>query len=1037
MNLSEDNTKELESYGVWVKNTLKENSNPSEATDVKNGSSDNSQDFSDNTEELDLPDFDSTDFSDMFKDDSQFATADSQNDDFTSGLDSTLSTDELSNITDFADISIENAASCSDTEDTLDDFIEDIDLNEEIEDSTSFNQKTDESNENINEETIDSIEDSEDSEISFDIEEEISLDDFMDEGFSDESVAAGNNGYEPGKEKESTRSTSDDSDSETEELSLDDFMDGDFETEPEDISSPKNDIIEDEPPLEMDLTFDDSVETVETEDNISVETYDDFDDDSVAIETEEISLDDFGTVFDTSETPKEETKQVSSETLSDTEEIDLSDFGIDADAEETPINQDVEEAKKKDAVIDYDLFVGDENTTSAPVVNEIKSTEKTESTEKTSQNEEINNISEAQNTAQTGSFVDTSILQQIMTELQNLKNDINTLKNNIEEIKAEEAENSAQEKKESEFPQEEKKDEGGFFSDLDDDDSIALSFDELDNIMNNAAFSDNKNNSEDEIVLNDITPEQEIKSDETPAEQEIETDETPAVEEIFVDEEPVIEETPIVEETFTEDEISIDDITPEQEIESDETPAEQEIETDETPAVEETFVDEEPAIEETPVVEETFTEDEISIDDITPEQEIKSDETPAVEETFVDEEPVIEETPAVEDTFTEDEISIDDFKPEQEIESDKTPAEQEIETDETPVVEETFVDEEPVIEETPVVEETFTEDEFSIDDTSDSEESFDTIISDEQSHNDLSFDFENESLEEPEVESISEISIDDTFEEDLPEEISIPKEDDIFVESDSQNFMESDSTKDESDTIFDESELTEEPFETVDSFDNEQTDDDIPTVEKLLENQDTASILESDKEAFERDQMTEQDEVSVEEIQAETQPEQENLEDDFIELANSDILDQEPVIEETAVDIDTEQDNLQEDSVNETVFDTFENISSEPEQNSFSVDFDDSLTEQIIEEPELTEQNEPEIQPEVLENELDTKEKTDTVETVQTQKPLSQDLMQDVKSLLIYMDQLLEDLPEEKIEEFANSDKFVLFKNVFEKLGLN
>ena len=958
MNLSEDNTKELESYGVWVKNTLKENSNPSETTDVKNESSDNSQNFSDNTEELDLPDFDSTDFSDMFKDDSQFATADSQNDDFTSGLDSTLSTDELSNITDFADISIENAASCSDSEDALDDFIEDIDLNKEIEDSTSFNQKTDESNENINEETIDSIEDSEDSEISFDIEEEISLDDFMDEGFSDESVAAGNNGYEPGKEKESTRSTSNDSDSETEELSLDDFMDGDFETEPEDISSPKNDIIEDEPPLEMDLTFDDSVETVETEDNISVETYDDFDDDSVAIETEEISLDDFGTVFDTSETPKEETKQISSETLSDTEEIDLSDFGIDADAEETPINQDVEEAKKKDAVIDYDLFVGDENTTSAPVVNEIKSTEKTESTEKTSQNEEINNISEAQNTAQTGSFVDTSILQQIMTELQNLKNDINTLKNNIEEIKAEEAENSAQEEKESEFPQEEKKDEGGFFSDLDDDDTIALSFDELDNIMNNADFSDNKNNSEDEIALNDITPEQEIMSDETPAEQEIETDETPVIEETFADEEPVIEETPVVEETF---------------------------------------VDEEPAIEETPVVQETSVEEE---------------------------------------TFTEDEISIDDITPEQEIMSDETPAEQEIETDETPVVEETFV-EEPVIEETPVVQNTFTEDEIVFDDDSDSEESFDTIISDEQSDDVLSFDFENESLEEPEVESISEISIDDTFEEDLPEEISIPKEDDIFVESDSQNFMESDSTKDESDTIVDESELTEEPFETVDSFDNEQTDDDIPTVEKLLENQDTASILESDKEAFERDQMTEQDEVSVEEIQAETQPEQENLEDDFIELANSDILDQEPVIEETAVDIDTEQDNLQEDSVNETVFDTFENISSEPEQNSFSVDFDDSLTEQIIEEPGLTEQNEPEIQPEVLEDELDTEEKTDTVETVQTQKPLSQDLMQDVKSLLVYMDQLLEDLPEEKIEEFANSDKFVLFKNVFEKLGLN
>ena len=66
-----------------------------------------------------------------------------------------------------------------------------------------------------------------------------------------------------------------------------------------------------------------------------------------------------------------------------------------------------------------------------------------------------------------------------------------------------------------------------------------------------------------------------------------------------------------------------------------------------------------------------------------------------------------------------------------------------------------------------------------------------------------------------------------------------------------------------------------------------------------------------------------------------------------------------------------------------------------------------------------------------------TKEETAVTDTVQTQKPLSQDLMQDVKSLLLYMDQLLEDLPEEKIEEFANSDKFVLFKNVFEKLGLN
>ena len=50
----------------------------------------------------------------------------------------------------------------------------------------------------------------------------------------------------------------------------------------------------------------------------------------------------------------------------ETEEIDLSDFGIDSAAEETPITQDVEEAKLKETVVDYDLSVGNENT-SAPL----------------------------------------------------------------------------------------------------------------------------------------------------------------------------------------------------------------------------------------------------------------------------------------------------------------------------------------------------------------------------------------------------------------------------------------------------------------------------------------------------------------------------------------------------------------------------------------------------------------------------------------------------------------------------------------------
>jgi hypothetical protein len=45
-------------------------------------------------------------------------------------------------------------------------------------------------------------------------------------------------------------------------------------------------------------------------------------------------------------------------------------------------------------------------------------------------------------------------------------------------------------------------------------------------------------------------------------------------------------------------------------------------------------------------------------------------------------------------------------------------------------------------------------------------------------------------------------------------------------------------------------------------------------------------------------------------------------------------------------------------------------------------------------------------------------------------------LKEDIKSVLNYMDQLLESLPEDKIEEFARSDHFKVYKRLFEELGL-
>jgi len=49
----------------------------------------------------------------------------------------------------------------------------------------------------------------------------------------------------------------------------------------------------------------------------------------------------------------------------------------------------------------------------------------------------------------------------------------------------------------------------------------------------------------------------------------------------------------------------------------------------------------------------------------------------------------------------------------------------------------------------------------------------------------------------------------------------------------------------------------------------------------------------------------------------------------------------------------------------------------------------------------------------------------------------TQQLLDDIRKLLLYLDRLLESLPEEKIEEFANSEFFSLYRQIFERLGLS
>lgn len=52
-------------------------------------------------------------------------------------------------------------------------------------------------------------------------------------------------------------------------------------------------------------------------------------------------------------------------------------------------------------------------------------------------------------------------------------------------------------------------------------------------------------------------------------------------------------------------------------------------------------------------------------------------------------------------------------------------------------------------------------------------------------------------------------------------------------------------------------------------------------------------------------------------------------------------------------------------------------------------------------------------------------------------KALPLELKDEIKSVLSYMDQLLESLPEDKIEEFARSEHFEVYKKLFEELGIS
>ncbi len=101
-----------------------------------------------------------------------------------------------------------------------------------------------------------------------------------------------------------------------------------------------------------------------------------------------------------------------------------------------------------------------------------------------------------------------------------------------------------------------------------------------------------------------------------------------------------------------------------------------------------------------------------------------------------------------------------------------------------------------------------------------------------------------------------------------------------------------------------------------------------------------------------------------------------------------------------------------------------EDVDPQTEENgNFVLPDSIGLTENFSEEQETVSQENNSAMP-------------DTGDLSSQDKELSGELKSEIKSVLSYMDQLLENLPEDKIEEFAKSEQFDTYKKLFKKLGL-
>ena len=933
---------------------------------------------------------------------------DALQDDFSSPQEETESFDsssiDLPEITDFDETSFENSSDAL-SESEANTISEDIFNTEEMPQTKDLSQEENNEEKPLQEESLEQS--------SEDISQEdgeIDLDSFMSDSSESSSEVSADDFLSSSGDGEVSLDDFMDSGSDG-EIDLDAFMDDGFSSS-SGSSSKKEDDVQNDDALDINVNFTDN-----TQDEIPVREI---------TEEDELSSEEY------SETEAEEsiTSQKVSTDFGESEEVDLSDFGIDSDAEETPVTDNVKQGKKSEEV-DYDLAISEDDTNDsvAPVVNEVKST--SHEAEETQE--------QAQTVPADSTVVNNDLLKQIVNDLSGLKNELNSLKNDFAELKSHNSLDPSAPKSAGGEYSDSNKENTGFFQSDDSDETIALSGDELSNIVNSSDIYEDDKDSQEETVTEEPVVEDSVE----PVDEELSINET-ALD--FQEEQNKTQETslPSDEENAI---LKNEDFVNEETSENQETtlPSDEEnaiLESEDSLKNEMDFNDENPfgsVNESIEIPEEVDSQSDLSID-----IDDTSLEEPDLNQIDEEESEDIS-IPKVQD-FSPDDMFVESSSNEDFIQSVSASSSEE--TEDSTLLETTETSsEQNEIPSDEVIE---------IPEISNAD---DTILSEE-------------TIEENAEEISEEVNEEPVLESEISEETIENENDDIFETSgDSNNdemFNENifDSTENEEETLNNSEpilpEQSDDEFKPLDSvvkeaekdiFEEDSSDGYIseimseePSIQESLSDENVDYLSKNDEDITqEQDSFVSEEDsgtLTLDELEDVSQGISETEETEYLDDSSSDKTETEDIFEEnlSQVQDDTKEVvDAQEEKGNpeilEQIQDEIPTVASitegltEPEENVFEKTFgEESGSDFTTPESSVSIEDAIEIEnPE--DNSLTQIEETNDNE-------LSKDIKNDVKSVLLYMDKLLESLPDEKIREFAASEQFETYKKLFDELGL-